>query len=402
MTLRKKTLIIVGLTLVGLFAILYLTLSSIFLSGFAQVETQDTQRNVQRVLNALDDEINKLAFTAQDWGAWDDTYNFIEDENEQYRTGNLTKDVFARLKYNLILYVHISGRIVFGASYDVEAHKVSPIPESIQPYLTTQGILARDSTPLNVVKGILLLPEGILIFGSKAILRSDNSGPARGTLTMGRYLNESAVRQLAERTHLTLTVHRLNEGATPSDFMEARSSISDKTPIVVRPLSEALIAGYTSLSDIYGKPALMLRVDIPRAVHSQSQASLRWSILSLIVMVLLFVILTLVMLERLVLAPLSRLSAGVSRIGAMKDLSMRVSMLGKDELANLAETINKMLQALQDSHKREERLSQELQELRIEVDHAKKARQVAEITETDYFQQLQKRANELRAKRSSS
>jgi hypothetical protein len=42
-----------------------------------------------------------------------------------------------------------------------------------------------------------------------------------------------------------------------------------------------------------------------------------------------------------------------------------------------------------------------VQQLRIEVDEAKRARQVAEITETDYFQQLQQKARGLRRKGSS-
>lgn len=45
---------------------------------------------------------------------------------------------------------------------------------------------------------------------------------------------------------------------------------------------------------------------------------------------------------------------------------------------------------------REESLRQEIQELRIKVDKAKRTRQVAEITETEYFQQLQKKAQALR------
>jgi hypothetical protein len=48
---------------------------------------------------------------------------------------------------------------------------------------------------------------------------------------------------------------------------------------------------------------------------------------------------------------------------------------------------------------REESLRQKIQELCIKVDTAKRTRQVAEITETEYFQQLQKKAQALRRKR---
>jgi two-component system cell cycle response regulator len=45
---------------------------------------------------------------------------------------------------------------------------------------------------------------------------------------------------------------------------------------------------------------------------------------------------------------------------------------------------------------REQRLKQQVRQLRIELDDARQERQVAEITETDYFQQLQARAEDLR------
>ena len=45
---------------------------------------------------------------------------------------------------------------------------------------------------------------------------------------------------------------------------------------------------------------------------------------------------------------------------------------------------------------REARLAAQVAELRIEIDEAKKARAVAEIVETDHFQDLQRREAELR------
>lgn len=45
---------------------------------------------------------------------------------------------------------------------------------------------------------------------------------------------------------------------------------------------------------------------------------------------------------------------------------------------------------------REAQLQQEIQVLRIEIDEVQKARQVSEITETDYFQMLQQKARALR------
>ncbi len=51
-----------------------------------------------------------------------------------------------------------------------------------------------------------------------------------------------------------------------------------------------------------------------------------------------------------------------------------------------------------DGYIREQRLRQEIAKLRIEIDETRRARQVAEITETDYFRFLQAKASEMRRK----
>ena len=48
---------------------------------------------------------------------------------------------------------------------------------------------------------------------------------------------------------------------------------------------------------------------------------------------------------------------------------------------------------------REERLRQEVLQLRVEIDETRKAREVADVTETDYFRELQEKAAALRARR---
>jgi DNA-binding response OmpR family regulator len=73
---------------------------------------------------------------------------------------------------------------------------------------------------------------------------------------------------------------------------------------------------------------------------------------------------------------------------ALADVACRTDALGQ-----LARVFSRMASEI---YAREQRLKQQVQQLRIELDEARQARQVAEITETDYFQQLEARAQELR------
>lgn len=65
----------------------------------------------------------------------------------------------------------------------------------------------------------------------------------------------------------------------------------------------------------------------------------------------------------------------------------------RDELAQLARVFSQMAVKVQ---AREEQLKRQVEELRIQIDEVKKARQVAEITETEYFRHLREHAQEMR------
>jgi CheY-like chemotaxis protein len=64
-----------------------------------------------------------------------------------------------------------------------------------------------------------------------------------------------------------------------------------------------------------------------------------------------------------------------------------------DALGQLARVFQQMATEVR---ARERRLKQQVRKLRIEIDEARAARQVAEITETEYFQDLQRKVSKLR------
>ncbi|MDR5639927.1 PAS domain S-box protein [Thermosynechococcus sp. PP45] len=58
-----------------------------------------------------------------------------------------------------------------------------------------------------------------------------------------------------------------------------------------------------------------------------------------------------------------------------------------------------LVQDITERKQREQAMQQQIEELRVEIDHEKRRQQVAEITETEYFQQLRREANYLRQRR---
>ncbi len=117
------------------------------------------------------------------------------------------------------------------------------------------------------------------------------------------------------------------------------------------------------------------------------------------VIVLAIGLLAFIALARRVTGPVDRLTTAAARVEAktfepeeLADVAARA-----DELGQLARVFQRMAREVQ---AREQRLKQEVQELRVEIDQARRAREVAEITETEYFEQLRNKAEEIRGKKS--
>ncbi|MEA2828155.1 MAG: hypothetical protein QOG43_2594 [Actinomycetota bacterium] len=64
-----------------------------------------------------------------------------------------------------------------------------------------------------------------------------------------------------------------------------------------------------------------------------------------------------------------------------------------DALGQMARVFTRMARHVQE---REDRLKEQVRELSIEIDHTRSARRAAEVTETEYFQNLERRVDELR------
>ena len=86
-------------------------------------------------------------------------------------------------------------------------------------------------------------------------------------------------------------------------------------------------------------------------------------------------------------------AAGAIEAGTFELESLAPVAERDDALGRLARVFKNMAKEV---HTREQRLKSQVAQLKIEIDQAKMAKQVSDITETDYFRQLRQRAKDLR------
>jgi len=345
MTLRRKAIIFIIIMVMILGAVLYFVSQNIMLSSFITLERNYAERNIERATHALATELTRLETTALDWSAWDDTYAFLENGNSQYISANLMDETFLHLQLNLMVFVHSSGRIVYAKAFDLDSQQEKPLPTTFLQNISPLIAHAENESKLS---GILLLPENPMLIVSLPVLTSQKKGPTRGTLILGRYLDTAKTQQFTEQTQWPVSFIPLNDSRLPSGF-ETNFVLSDEGPIFIQPLSNKTIAGYALLKDVFGRYALVMRVDMSRDIYQQGKNNAIYFSVIIALFTIAILIALLFVLDRRILLRLERIVESINRIGSGADLSVRVAVTGKDELTRLSITINAMLESLQET-----------------------------------------------------
>jgi PAS domain S-box-containing protein len=350
-SLRSKTVIVVATAAVIVVGFVFAFSQVIFMRSFQSLENSNTSRAVEQISSVLSDRINNLNTLNHDWSAWDDTYNFVQDpiDNVNYVEVNPTDTTFASAELNYIFILDKSGRPVYSKAFDLTGNKEVPVPNYLMQNLFSSKLLDHNNVD-DSISGVILLPEGPLLVSSQPIITSQGQGPIMGTIIMAQYLDSTVINTLSNTAHLPLDVVSINDGNMPAEYKIALSSFTISAPVFTHIVNSKSIEGYTLLNDIYGKPAIIIRTTVPRDIYAKGTSTMRYLLITLLLMAVLLSALLYYALGKLVISRVGRIGRYVSDIGRSADLSKHLPAEGNDELSRLSQNLNKMVDTLQQSH----------------------------------------------------
>lgn len=363
MSLRRKTLLAIGLTSVCLLVLLLALAQFILLRGFDHLQEESVQENVLRVRNVIANEIDSLTTFAGDWAYWDDTYQYVQDKNQEYADSNLNDDSISNLKIDVFIYTDLSNHVVFSEGFDYKTSTALVLPFDLNPQRDLLRPVLDLPNDTSTNSGIILTKEGPLLVAARNILTSQKTGPATGKLVFGRFLNETKINAFAEQTQLTIEIRSLEDENLPADYVTAKTALfAPNAPDTLYNLQSNTAQGFSLLSDITGKSAFMLKIATPDSIYQQGQQTVLYFILGLLIAGVTFSAVMIWLLEKIVLSRLGYLNTRVRDIAVGNKLSERIKMDGADELTSLTLTINTSLASMERSQAQLQDLNAQLEE----------------------------------------
>lgn len=392
-TLRKKTLLILGLVCLVVCVVAQYLARTVVLAGFHEVEERSVRRDVTRAINALDSRLKEIESKVADWATWDDQYAYLQGKYDGFIEENLPDAAFRNLQLNFFLFADSSERVVHVAAMDLETGKRLPT-DGIRQYFSADKSLLRFPDPLSRKNGIIMLPEGPGMVALAPSLTGEQTGPPAGTLLMGRFLDARMIENLSIDTQLAVSVRdfadfRAASSESAGAGNESAEARLTKGDTVVRPRDSKSILGHGLIHDLPGAPALVLTVDIPRDIFARGEAAATYLTAGSVVIAGVLAMTIIFVLDATVLRRLRDLSGSLHAAASSGDLSTRVPVSGTDELTDVARAGNALLEALEQRTKRLKAANEELRAFSYSVSHDLRAplRSIAgfsELLATEY------------------
>jgi len=357
MTIRKRILLFSALALGAFLTAVFFVSRFALLSGFSRLETNYAHVNISHLQQRLEDEEGELATMARDYAQWDRTYQFMSDHNQDYVRTELTSDTFDIININLFLLLDRTGQPILyreAGNWPIGQDGLAAIAGAY----SSNAAYAQNS-PL---QGLLELNGRIFLLAYQPILTSRGAGKPRGTLVMGRALSESLLATMSQSVTLPLWLEPADNSPSPN----SRETLwSDGTNSVSLESNSTMLA-YIPLKDFSGTTRRLLVARIPSALHSEGQKAMEYLLLLLMIAGLVHSAVLFFVLEDNLLMRVESLNRKIKQITISGDLSMRLDTPGKDELCELAGTVNAMLNAIQ---KAKFDLLQAQESLRFHAEH---------------------------------
>ncbi|SHO50843.1 sensor domain-containing diguanylate cyclase [Desulfopila aestuarii] len=368
MGLRATTLAVIGTILVLMIVLISSISKVIVLDGYSRLENDKILESAEQVLRMVDDEVGQVKIVTGDWAPWDDTYQFVQDGNQDYIDDNLSDSTINNLPVDFIIYIGPERNLLYCKYVDPETEEDATCPNSIQQFALSPFIQRSDENG-ETISGLAMLGDVPAIIAAAPIMTSQFTGPAMGTLLAGRFLFPKEIQRLATKIGLALQLESLAGSDLSEDFSLAREHLTTGAgKAVVERIDAKNIAAYSLLFDVQDSPILMLGIKTDRQIFAEGKKSLLYIIIAICITGLVCIVATMLFLETRVLSRVVRLNHEVQDIGTSGNLLKKATVEGKDELAGLSSAINQMVDSVRISTERDRAILESMEDGYFELD----------------------------------
>ncbi len=346
MTLQRKTLTYVCVVLVLQLAVLAGVAMLVHDHYFGRLEREFSVRSADSVRTAVSEDLRRMGVLASDYYCWNQMYDFFAKPDDSFPDENLTAASLRSLGMDVMVGLNEEGEVVLSRAV-TEQGALTTVPDSVVKLLRQLEADHSQGEDFPEHLSYESLPEGVLIFAARSVLRNDRSGPSRGVGLMGRWLTRGILEGYEKAGGVTILMNAQASGTGPS--------MDGNQPVHLRdPSADAGKVSFgdgksrvtLTFSDHYGAPQFQLILTRDMLVSRLGAEATGIILLTVIFLALVSCIIAIYLLNRIVLRRVAQMAENVRGIASKANFQKRLNVDSQDEIGGLASDINTLLTQL--------------------------------------------------------
>ncbi len=340
MKIQSKAIIIIFLLCIVIFGSLHVISSFLIQPSYKAIENQENEKSINQTLSTINYRLSELEGNAIDYSAWDDTYIFVQDANQEYIDKNLDT-VFENLNLNIVVIMDNTGNVVYSQSYDSNQCAMVTTSQETQTFLKSDGIIWNFQSTDDLISGLLLLDGKPVLVATAPILTSQNEGPIMGGMLFGKFLDAIETERLKDIMGLDFSLMYVNDFKSQNiqNSIIVETLVSDEESIVISEISPEVMSGYTLVNDIHDSPLFVLQVSQDRTAYQQGIWSRNIFLVAALSLTVTFGVCLFFFLRKEIVEPMTNLAAHVRSAFSEPSTKNDCPKLGTDEITILANVI---------------------------------------------------------------
>ena len=373
MKVRTRSRLILVATLVIFLIVLSFVTQSIIIQSFRTIEVQESSAHVQRFIAQLNHEIEDVAASCRDWSVREDLSLLVTGPKDDELSNLFPAALMKNLEIDYIAIYDPTGQRVFSKTIGTDGGFSDTIPPDldriIRDSIVIEGIGGVDGR-----RGISLIGSDPVILAGYSIPAPGEADPPVGTLVMARLLDSGRIGDLSQMLQIDGAMQPYRSSGPQRILAPDDEARVMNGGITIVPESHDALSGYAIVTGIENNPShILLKVSMNRPVMQQVNVSVIILAVAIICLSIIFILLVQLLMQRFILAPLSELDSGMKAIGESVDLSLRIPERGDDEVLSLTQSLNRMLNKIQEQRSELHALLEEIEQQRDDLCDARQA-----------------------------
>lgn len=324
--IQTKLFVAIAVNIVFFIGIILFVIKPYFIERSIEQDEQVTRNQIESVSEVFANQRNTLERILMDWAVWNDSYRFVQDENESFITNNLGDESLQNLNVGAMIFLNESNRVAY-ASYP-GFYELSTEAETTQLTNTILRLMNQQERPRH---GIYGTDYGPVLLVSHPIVKSDGTGPSTGTLVFLQKIGPDFLAAMSAQAKVNLSISPLSHERLNIEQDEQFDRVS------------------MPLQAIYDDANWELNFSVKRMYYANTQSVLETGIVGLVALGAILLLTIYGTIHQLITKRLFEIIDELKEITRQRNSRLRIKLRpGKrDEIEEMAIRMNDVLEALE-------------------------------------------------------